>query len=38
MLLQSVIATWDLRGVNPVAELQTLLAAPRTPSLALASV
>lgn len=31
MLLQSVIATWDLRGLDPVAELLALLRAPRTP-------
>jgi hypothetical protein len=38
MLLQSVIATWDLRGLDPVAELLTLLRAPRTPLVELPSV
>ena len=38
MVLQSVIATWELRGLDPVAELLTLLSAPRTPILELAPV
>jgi hypothetical protein len=35
MMLQSVIATWELRGLDPLAELLTLLRAPRTPILEL---
>ena len=31
MILPSVIATWDLRGLDPVAEMLALLRAPRTP-------
>jgi hypothetical protein len=33
MILQSVIATWDLRGLDPLSELLALLRAPRTPSV-----
>ena len=29
MMLQSVIATWELRGLDPLAEMLTLLRAPR---------
>lgn len=38
MLLQSVVATWELRGLDPLAEMLTLLRAPRTPILELAPV
>jgi transposase len=38
MILQSVIATWEVRGLDPLAEMLTLLRAPRTPLLELASV
>ena len=31
MILQSVIATWELRGLDPLAEMLALLRAPRTP-------
>jgi len=36
MVLQSVIATWEVRGRDPQAEMLTLLRAPRTPRLELA--
>ena len=32
MLLQSLIATWELRGVDPLDALLVLLRAPRTPT------
>ena len=38
MLLQSVIATWELRGLDPVAEMLALLRAPRTPLVELPPV
>lgn len=38
MVLQSVIATWDLRGLDPVAELLALLRTPRTPLVGLPPV
>jgi hypothetical protein len=38
MILQSVVATWELRGLDPLAEMLTLLRAPRTPLLELAPV
>lgn len=38
MVLQSVVATWDLRGLDPLAEMLTLLRAPRTPLLEFAPV
>jgi hypothetical protein len=38
MVLQSVVATWDLRGLDPLAEMHALLRAPRTPLLNVASV
>jgi transposase len=31
MVLQSLVATWDLRGLDPVAEFLALLAAPPQP-------
>jgi transposase len=37
MVLQSLVATWELRGLDPVAEFLALLRAPR-PSLAIAPV
>ena len=37
MVLQSLVATWDLRGLDPVAEFLALLRAPR-PTLELAPV
>lgn len=33
MVLQSIIATWDLRGLDPLGELLVLLRAPRAPLL-----
>jgi transposase len=38
MILHSVVATWELRGLDPLAELLTLLRAPRTPIIELAPV
>jgi hypothetical protein len=38
MVLQSVVATWELRGLDPLTELLALLRAPRTPILELAPV
>lgn len=38
MLLQSVIATWELRGLDPLAEMLTLLRAPRRPLVELPPV
>lgn len=38
MILQSVVATWELRGLDPLAAMLTLLRAPRTPLLELAPV
>jgi hypothetical protein len=38
MVLQSVVATWELRGLDPVAEMHALLRAPRTPILEVAPV
>lgn len=38
MILQSMIATWDLRGHDPLAELLALLRAPRPPILEMALV
>ena len=36
MVLQSLVATWELRGLDPVAEFVALLRAPRsTPEMAL---
>ena len=32
MVLQSLAATWDLRGLDPVAEFLALLTAPRLPA------
>ena len=32
MILQSLVATWELRGLDPVAEFRRLLAAPPPPS------
>lgn len=32
MVLQSLVATWDLRDLDPSAEFLTLLRAPRTPT------
>lgn len=37
MVLQSLVATWELRGLDPVAEFLALLRAPR-PALEIASV
>lgn len=37
MVLQSLVATWEVRGLDPVAELLALLRAPR-PALDIASV
>jgi hypothetical protein len=35
MVLQSLVATWDRRGIDPVTEFLTLLRAPRaTPEIA----
>jgi hypothetical protein len=31
MVLQTLVATWDLRGLDPVAEFLALLRAPRPP-------
>jgi hypothetical protein len=28
MVLQSLVATWDLRGLDPIAEFRALLTAP----------
>ena len=36
MVLQSLVATWDLRGLDPVAEFLALLTAPQSPSPAIA--
>ena len=38
MILQSVVATWELRGLDPLAEMLALLRAPRSPLLELAPV
>ena len=38
MMLQSVVATWDLRGLDPLAELLALLRAPRSPRVELPPV
>jgi hypothetical protein len=38
MVLQSVLATWEVRGLDPLAEMLTLLRAPRIPLLELAPV
>jgi transposase len=38
MILQSLVATWELRGQNPLSELQTLLQAPRPPEPKFASL
>jgi hypothetical protein len=38
MVLQSVVATWELRGLDPVAEMLALLRAPRTPIVELPPV
>jgi hypothetical protein len=38
MVLQSLVATWELRGLDPVAEFLALLRAPRTPILELPPV
>jgi transposase len=38
MILQSVIATWDLRGLDPLTELLALLRAPRSPLVELPPV
>jgi transposase len=38
MILQSVVATWELRGLDPQAELLALLRAPRVPIIELAPV
>jgi transposase len=32
MILQSLVATWDLRGLDPVAEFLALLCPPHSPS------
>jgi transposase len=37
MVLPSLVATWQLRGLDPVAEFLALLRAPR-PALAIAPV
>jgi hypothetical protein len=36
MVLQSLVATWELRGLDPIAEFLALLrqAAPPTPEIA----
>ena len=33
MILQSVVATWELRGLDPLGEMLALLRAPRSPIL-----
>ena len=38
MMLQSVVATWDLRGLDPLSEMLALLRAPRTPLVELPPV
>lgn len=38
MILQSLVATWELRGLDPVTEFLTLLRAPRSPTRELAPV
>ena len=38
MMLQSVVATWELRGLDPLAEMLALLRAPRSPILVLPPV
>jgi hypothetical protein len=38
MILQTVVATWELRGLDPLAEMLALLRAPRSPILELAPV
>jgi transposase len=38
MVLQSLVATWELRGLDPLAELAALLRAPRTPTPEIAPV
>ncbi|HEU5432875.1 MAG TPA: IS66 family transposase, partial [Thermomicrobiales bacterium] len=38
MLLQSLIATWDLRGLDSLGELLVLVRAPRIPNLELPPV
>jgi hypothetical protein len=38
VVLQSVVATWELRGLDPVAEMLALLRAPQVPFLELAPV
>ena len=32
MILQSLVATWEVRGLDPHAEFLALLRAPRTPT------
>lgn len=38
MMLQSVVATWEVRGLDPLAELLALLRAPRSPLVELPPV
>lgn len=38
MILQTVIATWELRGLVPLQEMLSLLRTPRTPLLEIAPV
>ncbi|HEX8132785.1 MAG TPA: IS66 family transposase [Actinomycetes bacterium] len=38
MILQSLVATWDLRGLDPIAEFHRLLAAPPAASPEIAPV
>ena len=38
MILQSVVATWEVRGLDPLAELLALLRAPRIPLIEVAPV
>jgi hypothetical protein len=38
MILQSLLATWELRGLDPLTELAALLRAPRTPAPQIAPV
>lgn len=38
MILQSLVATWELRGQDPVAALRTLLQSPERPDPKLASL
>ena len=38
MILQSLVATWEIRGLDPVAEFLTLLRSPRMPTSEIAPV